>query len=380
MTPSKLLQNIREPPADSLVGRASGDRGKSLRSMPFVILFNLAWVFFWPIVSQQPFMTVILPTLISLPVFVYLHLCAYFTADVRMRRWYIAGEYLLGFAVAPFNLAALGYLIFGFFSLAFTVPVRTGAKVIFGSVALYLLEAWLLGERHVWSLVSIGLPGVLLGISALYAAYTTHQQAHLRRSHEEIMRLATLAERERIGRDLHDLLGHTLSVVALKSELARKLIDRDLDAARAEITEVERVARDALSQVRNAVSGIRSTAISAELQAATALLEAHGVKVKCETERVQLPHDRETALALSLREATTNIRRHARATGVTIRLRQEPSQVVMEVVDDGCGGRIVPGNGLNGMRERLGSVGGSLTVESAKDHGTRLFVSVPRAA
>ena len=136
------------------------------------------------------------------------------------------------------------------------------------------------------------------------------------------MRLATLAERERIGRDLHDLLGHTLSVVALKSELARKLIDRDLDAARSEIGEVERVARDALSQVRNAVSGIRSTALSAELVAATALLEAQGVKVKCETENVKLPHDRETALALSLREAATNIRRHSGASGVTIRVQQ----------------------------------------------------------
>ena len=133
------------------------------------------------------------------------------------------------------------------------------------------------------------------------------------------MRLATLAERERIGRDLHDLLGHTLSVVALKSELARKLIDRDLDAARAEIGEVERVARDALSQVRHAVSGIRSTALGAELLAATALLEAQGVKVKCETENVKLTHDRETALALSLREAATNIRRHSGASGVTMK-------------------------------------------------------------
>jgi two-component system, NarL family, sensor histidine kinase DesK len=381
MTPKTLIQCIREPPEDSLVGRASGARGKSLRSMPFVILLNLAWVFFWPVVSNKPFMTVILPTILSVPVFVYFHLCAYFAGGGdRARRWYIAGEFVVGYTAATFNLAALGYLIFGFFSLAFSAPIRTGAKIIFGSVVLFLIEAWLLGERHTSSLVSLGLPGVLLGISALYAAHTAHQQAHLRRSNEEIMRLATLAERERIGRDLHDLLGHTLSVVALKSELARKLIDRDLDAARAEITEVERVARDALSQVRNAVSGIRSTAIAAELQAATALLEAHGVKVKCETERVQLPHDRETALALSLREATTNIRRHAQATGVTIRLRQDPAQVVMEVVDDGRGGRIVPGNGLNGMRERLSSVGGSLTLEPAKDGGTRLYVSVPRAA
>jgi two-component system sensor histidine kinase DesK len=176
------------------------------------------------------------------------------------------------------------------------------------------------------------------------------------------MRLATLAERERIGRDLHDLLGHTLSVVALKSELARKLIDRDLDAARSEISEVERVARDALSQVRNAVSGIRNTALSAELVAATALLEAQGVKVKCETENVKLPHDRESALALSLREAATNIRRHSGASGVTIRVRKEPNEVVVEVADNGRGGRIVPGNGLNGMRERLGCVGGSLSL------------------
>ena len=176
------------------------------------------------------------------------------------------------------------------------------------------------------------------------------------------MRLATLAERERIGRDLHDLLGHTLSVVALKSELARKLIDHDLDAARAEIGEVERVARDALSQVRTAVSGIRSTALNAELLSATALLEAQGLRVKCETEHVRLPHDRETALALSLREAATNIGRHARATGVVIRVKQESSAIVVEVVDNGRGGCIVPGNGLNGMRERLSSVGGSLTL------------------
>jgi two-component system sensor histidine kinase DesK len=230
------------------------------------------------------------------------------------------------------------------------------------------------------TVLSCGLPAVLLGISAIYTAHTTHQQAHLRRSTEEIMRLATLAERERIGRDLHDLLGHTLSVVALKSELARKLIDRDLDAARTEISEVERVARDALAQVRNAVSGIRTTALSAELLAATALLEAQGLTVKCETEHVKLPHDRETALALSLREAATNIRRHSGASGVTIRVKKESATVVVEVADDGRGGRIVPGNGLNGMRERLGNVGGSLSLLPNENGGTLLRASVPLAA
>ena len=139
-------------------------------------------------------------------------------------------------------------------------------------------------------------------------------------------------------------------------------------------------ALDALSQVRNAVSGIRSTALSAELVSATALLEAQGVKVKCETEHVKLPHDRETALALSLREAATNIRRHSGATGVTIRVKQEPTAVIVEVTDDGRGGRIVPGNGLNGMRERLDSVGGSLSLTPNKDGGVLLRASVPVAA
>jgi two-component system, NarL family, sensor histidine kinase DesK len=376
----QLIKNIREPPPDSMVGHMIGSEGRVMRNMPFVILFNLAWLFLYPILADVSFVKVILPTLISVPVFLYLHLCTYFYGGpntVRLR--YIAGVFLLGFVLAYYNLAGLSYLIFGFFSLAFCVPTRIGWKVIAGIVVLYFLEMIVLGHSTS-TILSCGLPVVLLGISAIYTAYTTQQQMALRRSNAEILRLATLAERERIGRDLHDLLGHTLSVVALKSELARKLIDRDLAAARAEIGEVERVARDALAQVRNAVSGIRSTALSAELVAATALLEAQGVKVKCETENVKLPHDCETALALSLREAATNIRRHSGASGVTIRVKKEPTEVVVEVVDDGRGGRIVPGNGLNGMRERLDSVGGTLSLMPNKDGGTLLRASVPIAA
>jgi two-component system, NarL family, sensor histidine kinase DesK len=380
MNLKQLLYSIRNPPPDSMVGLMSHAEGRAMLLMPFMILFNLAWLFLWVILSHQPFLTVILPTLITVPFFLYFHLCTFFYGGPRNKRLrYIAGTYGLGYALAPFNPAALGYLIFGFFSLSFTVPTRIAWRVIGVSIVLFVAELIWIGHDTT-TVLSVGLPGVLLGISAVYSAYTTEQQRHIRRSNEEIMRLATLAERERIGRDLHDLLGHTLSVVALKSELARKLIDLDLDAARKEIGEVERVARDALSQVRNAVSGIRSTALAAELTAATALLEAQGVTVKCETENVRLTHDRETALALSLREATTNIRRHSGASGVTIRVRKEFAVVIVEVADDGRGGRIVPGNGLNGMRERLGSVGGTLLLEPNKNGGTLLRASVPIAA
>jgi two-component system sensor histidine kinase DesK len=377
---SELIRSIREPPPESLVGYMTRFEGAFMRNMPFVILINLAWIFLWPLLARQPFLGVILPTLLTVPVFIYLHLCTYFYGGpplVRLR--YVLGEFLLAYALAPVNLSALGYLIFGFFGLSFTLPLRQAAALILLTTLLYALETVLLGHSFA-TLVSVGVPGVLLGITAIYTAYTAQQQSQLRRSNEEILRLATLSERERIGRDLHDLLGHTLSVIALKSELARKLIDRDIDRARAEIGEVERVARDALSQVRTAISGIRSTALTAEIAAATALLKAHGLNVTCEAEPVKLPLAGETVLALSLREAATNVRRHSGARDVTIRVRRETTAVVVEVADDGRGGRIVPGNGLNGMRERLDSVGGTLTLAPNGNGGTLLRASVPVAA
>jgi len=376
----QLLQNIRQPPPDSMVGHMTRADGRVMRSLPFVMLIHLIWLFLWPTLAGASFNRVILPTLISVIPFLYLHLCTYYYNGPHViRARYIFGLYVLAYLLTPFNLSGMGYLIFGFFSLAFTMPTRFTWKAIAISIGLFSIELLVL-QHSTATIVSVLVPLAIFGIVAVYTGYTTSQQAVLRRSKEEIMRLATLAERERIGRDLHDLLGHTLSVVALKSELARKLIDRDIDAARAEIAEVERVARDSLSQVRNAVAGIRSTALNAELLSATALLEAQGLKVKCETENVKLPHDRETALALSLREAATNIGRHAAATGVTIRVKKESSTVVVEVADDGRGGRIVMGNGLNGMRERLANVGGTLTLAPNKDRGILLRASVPVAA
>jgi two-component system sensor histidine kinase DesK len=381
MRPSTLIANIRNPPECSVVGHMTRADGRMMRLLPFVILINLAWLFVWAILARQSFTGVILPTLLSVPVFVYLHLCVYFYDGKQptVRLGYVAGVFAIGYVLAPWNPSSLAYVIFGFFMVAYLLPVLQAACVIVASIVLFVLEMWILDAPD-QAIVSVLIPSVTLAIIAIFTAYAHKHQTQMRRSQEEILRLATLAERERIGRDLHDLLGHTLSVVALKSELARKLIDRDVDAARAEIAEVERVARDSLAQVRNAVSGIRSTALSSELLAATALLEAQGLKVKCETENVKLPHDRETALALSLREAATNIQRHSGARGVTIRVKTEARDVVVEVADDGRGGRIVPGNGLNGMRERLDSVGGSLSLAPNENGGTLLRASVPVAA
>jgi len=182
MTPVNLIEAIREPPPDSLVGLMTRADGRVMRTMPFVILFNLAWVFFWPVIARESFLHVILPTILSVPVFVWLHLCTYYTSGgPAVRRRYVASIVALGYLLTYFNLAALGYLIFSFFTAAFSNSVRNACLWIAATIAGYLLEVALLGN-NTKTLLIMALPAVLLGISAVYTAYTTFQQAKLRRS------------------------------------------------------------------------------------------------------------------------------------------------------------------------------------------------------
>jgi two-component system sensor histidine kinase DesK len=202
----------------------------------------------------------------------------------------------------------------------------------------------------------------------------------LRRSAEEVQRLARVAERERIGRDLHDLLGHTLSLIALKSELAAKLIDRDRDAAAREITEVMNVARDSLRQVRTAVTGLKSAVLEGEMASARALLETVGVALTCRRDAMVLSAQIETSLAMIVREAVTNIQRHARAQRASVEVLAEEAGrekgVLLLVTDDGRGGIEAEGNGLAGIRERVNSLGGTLDIYSPQGEGTRMRVRV----
>jgi len=219
---------------------------------------------------------------------------------------------------------------------------------------------------------------------------SNRKRAELKLSHDEVRRLAALAERERIGRDLHDLLGHTLSLVALKSELAGKLLLRGdspqaREAAHREIVEVSRVARDALAQVRSAVTGIRATGLAAELVSAKLLLDSDGIAFVSDidprtSDPRALPSKVETALAMTLREAVTNLQRHAQAREARIAIALTDGEAVLRIADDGRGGVIVPGNGLDGMRQRIEALGGRLRIDSRKGEGTRIEAHVPLAA
>ena len=198
------------------------------------------------------------------------------------------------------------------------------------------------------------------------------------KAHEAAEHLATIAERERIARDLHDLLGHTLSIIVLKSELAAKVADRDLDRAIREIRDVERISRNALAEVRQAVYGYRGERLDEEVATARTALDAAGVALTVDMPKVALDTDQERTLSLGLREAVTNVIRHARASQCRVTLTADSHARALTIEDDGVGGEAVEGAGLSGMRARLAEIGGSM--ERDGQHGTRLTLVVPRKA
>ncbi|MHB8448714.1 MAG: sensor histidine kinase, partial [Rudaea sp.] len=259
---------------------------------------------------------------------------------------------------------------------AFVGTLRQSIACILLVIAGFVLCSQLQGWPWV-ATVAMTMVALSVGGGNLAWAISAQKNAELRMSHEEVRRLAATAERERIGRDLHDLLGHTLSLITIKSELANKLFDRDAAAARREMLDVERVARDALAQVRRAVTGIRAAGFAAELASAKLLLESNSVHLDYELADIGMPADVETALAMTVREAVTNIQRHARAARASIVLEHTGGRLALRIADDGRGGDIVPGNGLSGMRERLAAIGAELRVESQRGRGTTLIASLP---
>jgi two-component system sensor histidine kinase DesK len=287
----------------------------------------------------------------------------------------------LGYLLLPLNTGASTYLVYAGAMLgASGIGLRALLKWIFAAALVFALEAWLLGWPDPYIGLSVAINALLM--VAIGAANHFHhekrlRQAELKLSHDEVRRLAALAERERIGRDLHDLLGHTLSLITLKAELAAKLFDRDPLAARREIVDVERVARDALGQVRRAVTGIRTAGLGAELASARLLLESGDVRLDYAITSIALPPEVETVLALTLREAITNIQRHALASKARVDIETDAGEVRLTIIDDGVGGVIVPGNGLSGMRERLALLDGRLEIESMRGRGTRVCASIP---
>jgi two-component system sensor histidine kinase DesK len=287
----------------------------------------------------------------------------------------IAAIAAIGAGLIPLNP---GGFVFFVYAASFAGRVgrpMAGTLVLGGLLVVLAIDAWLVHlPPEAWG-PALPLIALIGGLNVVFLEIGRRQAKFRRAAEEDARRLAVVAERERIGRDLHDLLGHTLSVITLKAELASKLASRDPDRSVAEMREVERISREALQEVRRAVQGYGGSTLAGELRHARTALESAGAVLDCDVAPVTLSLAAEQALALSLREAVTNVIRHAHAGRCEIRLAVNGSSLRLDVRDDGKGGAAPDGSGLLGMRARVAALGGR--VERDGHDGTRLTITLP---
>ncbi|UPG84713.1 sensor histidine kinase [Luteibacter aegosomatis] len=361
------------PPRDSLLG--------SLHS-PIYLRWQaglqLGWLFALvqaPLVVSAFSWRWFAPTLLSVVVYLACY-AGVFLGPLRRIPFNALAIVATGFAVWPVNGVAIGHVAIGLALLAFAARPRLWLGATAAATLLACVWwAWF-GIPAVHILV-VALAGIAGGTSNYLYVRSVRRDLELRLSQAEVRRLATLAERERIGRDLHDLLGHTLSLITLKSELAKRLALVDPARAQQEMDEVERVARHTLGEVRSAVTGLRAGDLASELVSARVMLEASGITLQTSLpERLDLPESVQASLALVLREAVTNIHRHSQASTARVDITRNGKDFSMRISDNGRGGLAAHGNGVSGMRERVRQIGGTLAIDSPAKQGTTLTVGV----
>lgn len=314
-------------------------------------------------------------TIAGLVVFLVLYFAGYRAVLKPIRIRIIAGLVILGLIFMPVNGGGSMYFIYATAFSGFIGSMRRGFLVLAGILGAALLEAALFGLPF-WTWFPFLFFGVIIGLSNIYFGEMSRKNRALKQSQEEIRRLAATAERERIARDLHDILGHTLTLITVKAELAARLAERDLTAAAREIRELERISRDALKQVREAVGGYRAVGFAGELANARIALQSAGVELTAEPLQIACPPAHENLLAMVLRESVTNVVRHSGARNCRVQVTSDGNGVRLCVEDDGHGGFNGDGNGIRGMRERLAELEGSLDIV-CDQHGTRVRAYVP---
>lgn len=256
--------------------------------------------------------------------------------------------------------------------------------------AMTLPRVWSLPMALLFALASYGAgfvvprwdpdPGLLLSALAATVAVWGVQQLLVRNTQlvaaeKENQRLVVSEERNRFARDLHDILGHSLTVITVKAELANKLMDLDPGRARTELADLERLSRDALADVRRAVEGYRELTLPGELARARMALEAAEIEAELPNSTEDVPSDKRELFAWTIREGVTNVLRHSNATRCTVVLH--PDRV--EIRDNGAG---IPeaadsgGHGLMGLRERAGALGGTVVTHTLEP-GFSLAVVAP---
>jgi two-component system sensor histidine kinase DesK len=291
----------------------------------------------------------------------------------RARPVFVASMFCLATSLLPLTgQAGLSMYVFVAVVSITLLETRPALAVVSGLLVLspalqLLVPSW---PNTFW----IDLPIATASAAVFGIVSLIKRNIALAHAHEQLKEMAVEQERARFARDLHDLLGHSLTVITIKSELARRVIASDPQRAAAEVADIERLSREALADVRATVAGYRGVTLAAEISAARSALDAAGVHADLPGAVDDVPGERRELFGWVLREGVTNVVRHSDAS----RVRVSVSARTVEIVDDGTvASAAVDGSGLTGLRERLAEVGGRLDAGPVDGGGFRLYAEVP---
>ena len=344
------------------------------RKLSWAYLINLVF-YVIPLFTVRFAMWQYLSMAAALLLFLVCYFWAYRCGRSEMH-WPIAGIVLVAALITPVNPGSIAMFAYAGFFIGFAYTLKRYLLLMLLLVAL-LVVLQLTLTIH-WNLFLVmGVP-IVLGVSLLGRA----EQAKLRhrlaekQSEDEIKQLATTVERERIARDLHDILGHTLSSIILKADLAEKLLARQHgEAAQQQLSELSQIARDALSQVRQSVSGYKHQGLAAEVHKLLGRLRDAGFQAELKGDIPALSGRCETAIILALTELTTNVMRHSKGDSCRLNFAQQGKNLLFCVADNGSSSDFTEGNGLAGLRERLAAIGGTLELEQL--NGVTACIKMP---
>ncbi|MBL4659401.1 MAG: sensor histidine kinase [Alcanivoracaceae bacterium] len=309
----------------------------------------------------------------------FLFLVVYFNGywvSANKIKWNILAILIIGSFLAQLTSGASVFFVY---AGAFCCMLGSSRKAL---IALMIIVAWIgllsfyFGHSLFFYMPAIFFTLMIGGIN-IYQHDITLKRKELILSQQEVSHLAKISERERIARDLHDLIGHTFSVITLKAELAGKLIEKNQKKALAEILELENISRDALKQIREVVTGYRSSDLNTELAHAKYVLESNNIHFEYHFDDIELKDETNKELAIILKELVTNILKHAQADKAEVLIKQDNNMAVLLVQDNGKGFSKDSGEGfgLKGINERITKMSGQFKIESSS--GAKLTVSVP---
>ncbi len=336
----------------------------------YLPIYGISWLWVAPSAND------LIISAAALPIFLILYVGGHAAAKngAEAVPW-IACLMILAFTLAIATSGNWGVIAVYAFALAGAMRPQRLAVVTVGCIVGAIVAFSLAFNIHSSLWLTALFFGLIVAVANFFSSELSAKNAALLATQGEVRVMAAAAERERIARDLHDLLGHTLTVVAVKADLAARLVEIDPVRAKSEMQDLQATARTALADIRSAVTGMRRVALGAEVaQARNALAAVETTRAVSGPDGV-LPALVEETLAMLLREGATNVVRHAHASKCEVVIDVEPDAVRFTLSDDGVGGDIREGNGLAGMRARVAAAGGTLQVRG--DKGTCIEVVLP---